>query len=62
MDKCADLLPYCFRFVRGVVDSPDFSLNISREVLQHDSQLKAVGTNLTKQVKKELEKLMKDDA
>ncbi len=62
MDKCADLLPYCFRFVRGVVDSPDFSLNISREALQHDSQLKAVGTNLTKQVKKELEKLMKDDA
>ena len=62
MDKCADLLPYCFRFVRGVVDSPDFSLNISREVLQHDSQLKAVGTNLTKQVKKELEELMKDDA
>ena len=62
MDKCADMLPYCFRFVRGVVDSPDFSLNISREVLQHDSQLKAVGTNLTKQVKKELEKLMKDDA
>ena len=62
MDKCADLLPYCFRFVRGVVDSPDFSLNISREVLQHDSQLKAVGTNLTKQVKKDLEKLMKDDA
>ena len=62
MDECADLLPYCFRFVRGVGDSPDFSLNISREVLQHDSQLKAVGTNLTKQVKKELEKLMKDDA
>ena len=62
MDKCADLLPYCFRFVRGVVDSPGFSLNISGEVLQHDSQLEAVGTNLTKQVKKELEKLMKDDA
>ena len=62
MDKCADLLPYCFRFVRGVFESLDFSLNISREVLQHDSQLKAVGTNLTKQVKKELEKLMKDDA
>ncbi len=61
MDKCADLLPYCFRFVRGVVDSPDFSLNISREVLQHDSQLKAVGSNLTKKVKKELERLMKEE-
>ncbi len=61
MDKCSDLLPYCFRFVRGVVDSPDFSLNISREVLQHDSQLKAVGSNLTKQVKKELERIMKDE-
>ncbi|MCQ2085603.1 MAG: molecular chaperone HtpG, partial [archaeon] len=62
MDKCADLLPYCFRFVRGVVDSPDFSLNISREVLQHDRQLKAVGTNLTKKIKADLERLMKDDA
>ncbi|MCQ2071372.1 MAG: molecular chaperone HtpG, partial [archaeon] len=62
MDKCADLLPYCFRFVRGVVDSPDFSLNISREVLQHDRQLKAVGTNLTKKIKNELERLMKEDA
>ena len=61
MDRCADLLPYCFRFVRGVVDSPDFSLNISREVLQHDSQLKAVGSNLTKQVRKDLQRLMKDE-
>ena len=40
MDKCADLLPDCFRFVKGVVDSPDFSLNISREMLQHTRQLK----------------------
>ena len=61
MDKCADLLPYCFRFVRGVVDSPDFSLNISREVLQHDRQLKAVGSNLTKKIKADLERLMKED-
>lgn len=61
MDKCADLMPYCFRFVRGVVDSPDFSLNISREVLQHDYQLKAVGANLTKQVKKELAKMMEKE-
>ncbi len=62
MDKCADLLPYCFRFVRGVVDSPDFSLNISREVLQHDRQLKAVGSNLTKKIKADLERLMKEDS
>jgi len=61
MDKCADLLPYCFRFVRGIVDSPDFSLNISREVLQHDRQLKAVGSNLTKKIKADLERLMKED-
>lgn len=61
MDKCADLLPYCFRFVRGVVDSPDFSLNISREILQHDRQLKMVGSNLTKKVKAELERVMKEE-
>ena len=61
MDKCADILPYCFRFVRGVVDSPDFSLNISREILQHDRQLKAIASNLTKKIKAELEKMMKDE-
>ncbi len=61
MEKCADMLPFCFRFVRGVVDSPDFSLNISREVLQHDRQLKSIEANLTKKVKAELERLMKDD-
>lgn len=61
MDKCADLLPYYFRFVRGVVDSPDFSLNISREVLQHDRQLKMVGSNLTKKIKTELERIMEDE-
>lgn len=61
MDKCADILPYYFRFVRGVVDSPDFSLNISREVLQNDRILKAVGSNLTKKVKAELERLMEDE-
>ncbi len=61
MENCADLLPYCFRFVRGVVDSPDFSLNISREVLQHDRQLKSVGSNLTKKIKADLERLMKDE-
>ena len=61
MDHCDDLLPYCFRFVRGVVDSPDFTLNISREVLQHDRQLQAVGSYLTKQVKKELARIMEED-
>ena len=48
MDKCADLLPEHFRFVRGVVDSPDLSLNISRELLQHDRQLKVIAANLEK--------------
>ena len=61
MDKCADLLPFCFRFVKGVVDSQDFSLNISREVLQHDSQLEAIGENLKKKVKAELLRIMKDE-
>ena len=61
MDKCEDLLPFCFRFVRGVVDSPDFSLNISREVLQHDRQLKAISANLTKKVKAELLRMLKDE-
>ena len=62
MDKCADLLPFCFRFVKGVVDSQDFSLNISREVLQHDAQLKAIGENLKKKIKAELLRIMKEDA
>ena len=61
MDKCADLLPDHFRFVKGVVDSPDFSLNISREVLQHDRQLKIIAANLEKKIKAELLKLQKDN-
>ena len=61
MDKCADLLPDCFRFVKGVVDSPDFSLNISREMLQHTRQLKIIATALEKKIKNELAKMMKDD-
>ena len=61
MDKCADLLPDCFRFVKGVVDSPDFSLNISREILQHDRQLKVIATALEKKIKSELLKMQKDD-
>ena len=61
MDKCADLLPEHFRFVRGVVDSPDFSLNISREILQQDRQLKVIAGNLEKKIKAELERLLKDE-
>ena len=61
MDKCADLLPDHFRFVRGVVDSADFSLNISREVLQHTRQLKVIATALEKKIKSELLKMQKED-
>ena len=61
MDKCADLLPEHFRFVRGVVDSPDLSLNISRELLQHDRQLKVIAGNLEKKIKSELAKMLKDE-
>ena len=61
MDKCADLLGEHFRFVRGVVDSPDLSLNISRELLQHDRQLKVIAASLEKKIKAELTKMMKDD-
>ena len=61
MDKCPDLLPDCFRFVRGVVDSPDLSLNISREMLQHDRQLRLIANNLEKKIRAELKKLMDSD-
>jgi molecular chaperone HtpG len=61
MDKCKDLLPDCFRFVRGIVDSPDLSLNISREMLQHDRQLSMIRSNLEKKIKNELEKVLKED-
>ena len=61
MDKCQDLLPDYFSFVRGVVDSPDLSLNISREMLQHDRQLKLIGEHLEKKVRGELENMLKND-
>ena len=61
MEKCADLLPDHFSFVQGIVDTPDVSLNISREMLQHDRQLKVIANNIEKKVKSELVKLMKDD-
>ena len=60
MDKCEDLLPEHFRFVRGVVDTQDLSLNISREMLQHDRQLKRIAANLEKKIKAELLKLQEE--
>ncbi|MBR3849216.1 MAG: molecular chaperone HtpG, partial [Oscillospiraceae bacterium] len=62
MENCEDLLPDHFRFVRGVVDSQDLSLNISREMLQHDRQLKLIAVNLEKKIRAELEKLRDNDA
>ena len=58
MEKCADLLPDYFGFVRGLVDSSDLSLNISREMLQHDRQLKVMAKAIEKKIKSELEKMM----
>ena len=61
MDNCADLLPEHFRFVRGVVDTLDLSLNISREMLQHTRELKIIASNLEKKIKAELAKIMESD-
>ncbi len=61
MDKCADLLPDYFGFVKGVVDSEDLSLNISREMLQHDRQLKLIAKKIKEKIKDELLLLLKDD-
>lgn len=61
MDKCKELLPDYFNFVKGLVDSQDLSLNISRETLQHDRQLKNIAKNLEKKIKKELADFMKND-
>ncbi len=58
MENCADLLPEHFRFVKGIVDSQDLSLNISRELLQHDRQLKFIAANLEKKIKAELSRLL----
>ena len=57
MEKCKELLPEYFNFVRGVVDSPDLSLNISREMLQHDRQLRLISQNLEKKIKAKLEEM-----
>jgi len=61
MDKCADLLPDYFSFVRGLVDSQDLSLNISRELLQHDRQLKVIAARLEKKIKSELESMLANE-
>lgn len=61
MDKCADLLPDYFSFVRGLVDSADLSLNISREMLQHDRQLKIIAKSIEKTIKNELKKMLNNE-
>ncbi len=61
MDKCADLLPDCFSFVKGLVDSQDLSLNISREMLQHDRQLKLIAGRLEKKIASELKAMLTND-
>ena len=61
MDKCADLLPDYFSFVKGIVDSLDISLNISRETMQEDRQVKLIARNLETKIKKELETMLNDD-
>ena len=61
MDKCADLLPDYFSFVKGLVDSEDLSLNISREMLQHDRQLKLIAKSIEKTIKNELSKMLKNE-
>ena len=61
MGKCADLLPDCFSFVKGLVDSQDLSLNISREMLQHDRQLKLIASRLEKKIASELQSMLNND-
>lgn len=61
MDKCADLLPDYFSFVKGIVDSEDLSLNISREMLQQDRQLQFIAKNINNKIKSELEKMLKNE-
>jgi molecular chaperone HtpG len=61
MDKCADLVPEHFRFIRGIVDTQDVSLNISRELLQHNRQLKIIAANIDKKVRSELLRLQEEN-
>ena len=61
MDRCEDLLPDYFSFVKGLVDSEDLSLNISREMLQHDTQLRLIARSIERTIKNELKRMMKND-
>ena len=61
MDKCKELIPEYLKFVRGLVDSQDFSLNISREILQHTNQLKRIASNIEKKILETLENILKND-
>src|SRR5699024_9862215 len=61
MDKASDLLPDYFSFVKGMVDSEDLSLNISREMLQHDRQLKLIEKNITRKIKQALQAMLRDE-
>ncbi len=61
MDKCKEIIPDHFRFIKGLVDSSDFSLNISREILQQDRQLNVIAKNLSKKIQRELESMMKNE-
>ena len=61
MDRCEDLLPDYFSFVKGLVDSEDLSLNISREMLQHDAQLRQIARSIERTIKNELQRMMKND-
>ncbi len=61
MNKCSELLPDYFGFVKGLVDSPDLSLNISREMLQHDRQLRVIAKNLENKIRTELQNMLKND-
>lgn len=61
MDMCKELIPDCFSFVKGLVDSQDLSLNISREILQHDRQLKLIASSVEKKIKAELKKMLEND-
>ncbi len=61
MDKCKELIPDYFRFVKGLVDSSDFSLNVSREILQQNRQLEVIAKNIEKKIQKELKLLLKNE-